>query len=65
MTQTRGPQPKGEGAAMSLVLFAIRVLRRLPRTARFDAHLDRCAAIEVFHVPHDNRFRPLRLMSRN
>src|SRR6185437_10821646 len=44
-----------------LTLLAIRILRWLPRTARFDAHLDRCAAIEVLHVPYDDRFRPLRL----
>jgi len=50
-----------EGKAMSLTLTAIRVLRCLPRTARFDAHLDRCASIEVLHVPYDDRFSPLRL----
>src|ERR1700726_2134519 len=48
-------------AEMSLALTAIRVLRFVPRTPAFDAHLDRCAAIEVLHVPYDDRFSPLGL----
>jgi hypothetical protein len=47
---------------MSLALTAVRVFRWIPRTAGFDAHLDRCAAIEVLYIPYDDRFSPLRLL---
>lgn len=33
----------------SLAFFAVRFLRRVPRTSRFDAHLDRCAALLVLY----------------
>ena len=34
---------------MSIATAAIRMLRRCPRTASFDRHLDDCAALALFH----------------
>ena len=36
---------------MSLALFAVRLLRLLPHTQRFDAHLTDCAALAVVYGP--------------
>jgi hypothetical protein len=50
-------------------LWAIRILRRLPHTWRFDRHLDDCAALAVFvplfeaGVPHLRFAHVLRLIS--
>jgi len=44
---------------MSLALFIVKVLRKLPRTARFDKHLDDCAAYEVFYRAFDDSLPPL------
>jgi hypothetical protein len=44
-----------------LALWTVRILRWLPRTRRFDAHLTDCAALAVFYAPFDARIEPLRL----
>ena len=44
-----------------LALAAIRILRKLPRTARFDAHLTDCAALAVLYGPLDDTLEKLRL----
>ncbi len=46
---------------MSIALWTIRILRRLPHTARFDAHLTDCAAHAVLYAPFDKRLPALRL----
>lgn len=46
---------------MSLALNVVRLLRRLPHTARFDRHLDDCAALEVFYRPLAPEFPPLKV----
>lgn len=33
---------------MSAAIWAVRILRRLPRTGGFDSHLDGCAALYMF-----------------
>src|SRR4051812_4286431 len=45
----------------SLALWAVRILRRLPHTKRFDAHLTDCAALAVLYAPFDPGIEPLRL----
>jgi hypothetical protein len=42
-------------------LWAIRVLRKFPHTARFDRHLDNCAAHEVVYAPYNPDLPPLRV----
>ena len=44
-----------------LALAAIRILRKLPRTASFDAHLTDCAALAVLYGPMDESLEKLRL----
>jgi hypothetical protein len=44
-----------------LALSTIRLLRKLPRTASFDAHLTNCAALAVFYGPMDDSLEKLRL----
>jgi len=39
----------------------IRILRKLPRTARFDAHLTDCVALTVLYGPLDENLEKLRL----
>ena len=46
---------------MSLALWATKVLRKIPHTARFDTHLDDCAALEVIYGPYDSALPLLRL----
>lgn len=41
-------------------LFLVRVLRRLPHTSRFEAHLNACAALEILYAPFDENFPRLR-----
>src|ERR1700719_1748513 len=45
----------------SLALWAIRILRRLPHSARFDAHLTDCAALGVLYAPFGEAPEGLRL----
>jgi hypothetical protein len=45
----------------SLALFTVRILKRLPRTASLDAHLNRCGALAVFYSACDPRIEPLRM----
>ena len=44
-----------------MALSAIRILRKLPRTASFDAHLTNCAALAVLYGPLDENLEQLRL----
>ena len=44
---------------MSLALNVVRLLRRLPHNARFDRHLDDCAAYEVWYRESDPALPPL------
>jgi hypothetical protein len=44
-----------------LALWAIRVLRALPHTARFDKHLTDCAALAVVYEPFGETLVRLRL----
>jgi hypothetical protein len=41
-------------------LFAVRVLRWLPRTREFDKHLTDCAALELLYAPYSDA-APLKL----
>lgn len=50
---------KDQGHGMSLALNVVRLLRRLPHTARFDRHLDDCAAYEVWYREADPDLPPL------
>lgn len=42
-------------------LLAVRILRRLPHTAKFDSHLTDCAALELIYRPYGDVSEPLRL----
>ncbi len=33
---------------MSIAMMAVKILRRLPKTAKFDRHLDSCVALDLF-----------------
>ena len=44
---------------MSFALNVVRLLRRLPHTARFDRHLDNCAAYEIWYRDLDPALPPL------
>lgn len=46
---------------MSVALNVVRLLRRLPHTARFDRHLDNCAAYEVLYRTSDPALPPLKI----
>ncbi len=46
---------------MSLALKVVRLLRRLPRTTRFDRHLDNCAAYEIWYRDSDPTLPPLKV----
>ena len=46
---------------MSLALFIVKVLRKLPHTAQFDQHLTNCAAHEVVYRAFDDSLPQLRL----
>ena len=45
---------------MSLALWAVRMLRKLPHTRQFDRHLDDCAAVQILRRAFPER-PPLRL----
>ncbi|WOJ91078.1 hypothetical protein RZS28_07300 [Methylocapsa polymorpha] len=42
-------------------LWAVRILRKFPHTARFDRHLDDCAALAVWFPLFESGVSPLRL----
>jgi hypothetical protein len=46
---------------VSAALWAIKILRKLPHSARFDRYLDDCAAYEVAYRPCDPSLPPLRV----
>lgn len=50
----------GDGV-MALAIQVVRLLRKLPRTRRFDRHLDDCAALDVLYGPWDSALPSLQL----
>ncbi len=44
---------------MTVALIAIRILRKLPHSRRFERHLDDCTALEILHTAFPSMYQAL------